>query len=270
MAYGLVLGQMMTVQSNSFQLNCTDAWIYSENYYGRWSVIDSNTFQKGASGGTTEHYAQISLNGCFDIKITNNIFYNGMCSGIYLGSSCHNITISGNTFDYLRGDGIYSWAKNTTISGNIFRSIPPGFASNKRAIYLRATAYDTSVVNNYITGCERGINTAGALHGKILDNTILQITDSGYIINGFGITDIIRNNIGYLTEAWGNTSVANNGTISHGLASTPSVVFIQSEYANLTFAVWKKSSTTFTVIIRDVNTHTSPSGSYYVFWYAKV
>jgi hypothetical protein len=199
--YGVIPTEEMIVRGNQFLGNVSKAYIYSPTYYGRWCIFDGNTFVHGGGGGSTETYAQISLKGCYDMKIVNNLFYWSANNGLYLDASCTNITISGNTFDYLIGHGIYSWGDTTLISGNNFRGIPPGFVTNKCAVYLREGATHNSIVNNFITNCERGINgaTTDNPDTQIVDNTIIHITDASRALYNFGADDYISGNIGDLT-----------------------------------------------------------------------
>jgi parallel beta-helix repeat protein len=202
--YAVIPTQFMIIQNNCFLNDCNVSYIYSPTYFGRWLLINGNTFSEGASGGITEDYAQISLAACYDNKILNNFFYSSVRNGIYLNANCKNNTISDNIFDNMGGRGIYSWAENTLISDNIFKSIPTGFASDYYAIHLRAGANNNSIEDNKFIGCERGIYLATTTcNTTITGNTFYKIVDgSSYIIYGVNADDFITNNPGCDIFMW--------------------------------------------------------------------
>ena len=64
--------------------------------------------------------------------------------------------------------------------------------------------------------------------------------------------------MGYVSENEGATSVADGGTISHGLATTPTVVTVSPRTAGELASVTARGTTTFTVAIK---THGGGAGT---------
>lgn len=85
---------------------------------------------------------------------------------------------------------------------------------NDRAVQ----ASDGYIFNNYIDGKLWLFSTDSP--DTIVKNNVFD----GINIRNTDITPIIRNNIGYTTENSGVASVADTGTISHGIAGTPTYV----------------------------------------------
>ena len=76
----------------------------------------------------------------------------------------------------------------------------------------------------------------------------------------------IRDSPSYITENWGATSVADGGTISHGLAGTVDSVTVTCSIASQICGVTALAATTFTVSIK---TDTGAAGTTQtVYWYA--
>jgi len=123
-----------------------------------------------------------------------------------------------------------------------------------------ATGYRGVVGDNPAVGIE--IANFGKIHldgGEIYATTIVSKVAASSIIYA-------RNVIGYVTENWGATSVADGGTISHGLAGTPDTVLCTTSVASQFCSVTVLAATTFTVAIK---TDTGAAGTTQtIYWYA--
>lgn len=188
--------------------------------------------------------------------ICNNRIQNMFYSAIFI-SSGNNATIIGNMLiDNAISGSIFHGAitlvdgKNNTIIGNIIKHQTLSYYPTK-GIYEResGTANYNIIIGNIVQGCHWNISVRGS-HSIDKDN----------ICGGN------RN----ISENWGNTSVANNGTIAHGLSSTPTMIQLTSAQENLTAIVTTITSTTFKVMLVNIQTGSPPGGSYYVHWYARV
>ena len=83
---------------------------------------------------------------------------------------------------------------------------------------------------------------ASTTNSNIENNTIQTGSTTGAAINTNASTGVrVRNNRGYVTEAEGATSVADGGTITHGLATTPIVVTVSPRTAGELASVTARS-----------------------------
>lgn len=280
MNFGISPSGITLISENKFWYPCNQSYINLSGDCAKYTKIIGNIFKQSVHNGG-EGYADIVAKNTYDILISNNLFLEGT-SAIYTDIYTRNVTITDNIIDNFpypavttKTYGMWIRSKDTIISDNNFMNIGVANDYDDIALYF-SSAKNCTVRDNKFSGCERGIelNTGGYhCHNIIIEgNNLLRITDSGYTIYADS-NQYIRDNRGYVTENWGNTSVANNGTISHGLATTPTTIIITCQNWNLTVAVTRKTSTTFTVSIRDyINFMPAqpPGGSYYIFWYAKV
>lgn len=66
-----------------------------------------------------------------------------------------------------------------------------------------------------------------------------------------GLVNRIARNTGYVTEGTGSASVSNAGTITHGLAGTPTHVTLTTSAGKHIAAATALSATTITVALHD-------------------
>ena len=109
--------------------------------------------------------------------------------------------------------------------------------------------------------------TADAAYANRFDGNQL-ITSNGALISPSSLT-AVRDNIGFITEAWGiNTTAADGGTQAHGLAGTPTFVSITSGNTTFTWcAVNTFAATTFKYELQ-TSVLASATGQT-VYWYAR-
>jgi hypothetical protein len=145
-------------------------------------------------------------------------------------------------------------------------------------IYLRdtdaakAVTY-TSVKNNMIRGIlyDRGIWEASyGDYNVIQGNDLREITVTDAVIQYVGTNTVVRGNPGYVTENSGTASITgavNTVDVTHGLAATPTRVFVQAQQTGQgDYAVTAKGATTFTITFA-----TQPGASTWNFdWRAQV
>jgi parallel beta-helix repeat protein len=185
--------------------------------------------------------------------VDNHILASRHSYGIQIDSDYNNVL--DNDISYCWESGVYLFnVENCTISNNQIYNNAQSTSWPNAGILL-----NSGCSNNVLTG--NLLYDYQAIHTQTVG--IKLSTGSGY--------NVTRDNIGYKTEAWGNTSVANNGTITHGLATTPKCIIVACQNYNLTVMVTHITSTTFTVAIRNLVTCLPPgTTAYYIYWYAKV
>lgn len=182
------------------------------------------------SSGTAEGF----LVGKFQYSsVTGNRLMGGTHTTINLASSSSYNTITGNSFQ--------SGGSGVTINGS-----------------------SNSIIGNTFTSMTNGVTLTNLSSSTIEGNSFTTVTNP--LIGSIG-TNIIKANIGYITEKAGTDTFTASATlvITHGLAATPTKVLVTGSDTN-SKALWITSigSTTFT-INRDNSTGTPA-----VYWYAEV
>jgi hypothetical protein len=236
--------------------------------YLKYATITGNNM----SGGVTTISLGTSCDFC---TIQGNVIINGYNNfkAFYIDSS-YGTTITGNIVYSASNNGFKGIELNTvrrvTITGN--EIYIAGSPTGNYGIYDAGTSQEVVIMNNVITSensiTATGIYIATSLtDGHIAFNEIRNISTKisvGGVSNGF-----VFRNTGHKTHAEGATaSVADGGTISHGLVATPTGVVAQTSITGEFVSVTAKSSTTFTVAIKK---HDNTAGTTQtIYWHAWV
>lgn len=185
------------------------------------------------------------------VRITNCHFYgNNSSTGNGAleidGHSTYCGLIANNTFDLENKHGIYlnDEADHWAITGNVMKDGGAAGANTYSGIYLNDVDY-ISVTGNNIGN----ITTANLKYGVEMDanstyclvtNNVLGGATAG-ALKGAGTGNIVRNNVGFITENSGTGTITNPATtavIAHGLSVTPTVDDIHITWAeNATNAI---------------------------------
>lgn len=187
----------------------------------------------------TGGFVQLTLSGAKHCTVFGNLFRDV--------TDLNSVALKLEFFNSIIAD--YNCLENM-ICANVFENIRDG-------IYVTGDASNGSlrnhIVNNQIiegagVGLSYGILQSGAasLANYYAGNRIVGANLPISIAAG---TAIVEHNIGYVTESYGATSVADGGTISHGLAATPTVVIVTTSVADEYAAVTALAATNFTVAL---------------------
>ena len=209
---------------------------------------------KSVSPGT--YHAEIA--GAADVQICGNKCTGGTTGFVALTGANSNIVFSDNI---ISGTSSSAFSVNTpdiVISNNTIRS------SGSHAI--RVSGQGSRVSGNEINGAVgNGVNILAAVTGvSITDNRIRGTTLAG--VTGLQPDTIVRRNIGYVTEARGNATIADVDStvvVTHGLATTPNSVTLTARGNE---AVWVSARTTTTFTVSRAGT----SGALVVDWQAEI
>jgi len=215
--------------SDSYVHDNLKSGVYLDNYsYG--ALISKNVLA-GNGSGADEGNLRMYFNS--DHTVTGNLFDVGSY-GIK-ASTVSLVTVSGNTFLNQQRDAIFAYdggVGNTvwTITGNTLVSPSNGSAASYNGI-RGDFAYSVFSNNNIyaaVNALDRGIKElAGSDHNSIIGNVFQGTMNSG--VYNVGANDIVRDNLGYVTENSGLATVANGTTsiaVTHGLSNTPTRVQI--------------------------------------------
>jgi hypothetical protein len=136
------------------------------------------------------------------------------------------------------------------ISGDYCEARNCVFEDNAAAGILASSASITTLAtirnNTFIKGTNQGVGVESPDAQCVIEDNDFM----GYTVGWIGSPAAgvkIRRNTGYVTENEGATSVADNGTIAHGLSITPTAVMVTTSVANEYASVTTIGTTTFTV-----------------------
>lgn len=144
--------------------------------------------------------------------------------------------VVGCTFDGIAGDSVFISGTRCVITSNIFTS--PGDGGNVPAsgVHLEFNTHYNVVSGNVLetsnnAGKTRSLireeSTGGGGDNIITSNALVQNAAATVaLMEAEGTNTIVRNNIGFATEASGAATVANGTTtivVNHGLAKTPAL-----------------------------------------------
>jgi len=229
------------------------------------------------------------VNMIFDAIVRNVIIYDCASEGIYL-NRCERFIVEGNIVRACR-DGIYlSEAHYNLINDNQFTAETPnhgvllyhsrfnvivGNEANRNGtgsgIVLTGFSDHTTVIGNMLTengeyGIYQNVEYADAY------NTFIGNDVHGNPLGGIKIlaggANIIKNNIGYVTENRGTATIAAGATsvmVAHGLADTPTKVLVTPRADIGDVWVSARDATNITI-----NCDTAPAAEVIVDWYAEV
>ena len=235
----------------------------------------------------------IALGNVFN-SFVGNVITDNLNNGIKIASSSQSGTvISGNV---LRNNGggptdatqifIISSGSDLVVNGNSLIDTRSGAARVQFGIYVQSTN-QVVIDGNLIDGFRsQGIRIEDANDVIITSNQVISSGVTGLLVTGTSVNSIVTsnnfrqsgtlslvtgcctvyNNLGYVTENWGATSVADGGTISHGLAGTPDTVQCTTSITDEFCSVTALAATTFTVTITK---HDGTAGTTQtIYWYA--
>lgn len=254
---------------------------------GNQVIIANNTFELTAD---PESGSGISVQNYERVTIANNIIRGSAKTGIeVLGkrlsrtSRCTDVTISGNqvfeVIDLTVAPSIIesgidvNQVDRVTINGNVVRGTNDSGIRTENCLDLiiqgNISSDSTggagilvlngadSTENVLIQGnaCEDngtfGIQLSSAVNRVVVADNIIRGNTSGQLNLGSATNVSLRGNIGYRTRNRGTSSVADGGTIAHGLAAAPTSYTLTATAANRTVAVTAANATNLTIALKD-------------------
>jgi hypothetical protein len=160
------------------------------------------------------------------------------CIGIRIQDQS-NTRIIGSTFDGVAGDNIFIVGSSNIVANNLFASTGDQGNVAASAIHLEFGAHYNIVSGNNIqtdgdAGKTRSLireeSTGGSGDNLIVDNVLVQnAAPTVALVESAGANTILRNNLGWRTEATGAATVANGTTsiaVTHTLAAAPALANI--------------------------------------------
>lgn len=184
-----------------------------------------------------------------DGLIAGNYVYGGTASLVALNTSAARVRAQGNMFDSPSSIACYWQVVDSNFIDNTFRNVAAGDA-------IRADNCANAVFegNRFIACAQMGIRlmSVAASAVTVRGNDLRGVTGTKVATQA---DTVVRDNLGYVTEANGTATVASGTTsiaVTHGLARTPALKDISVTPANLPandvrWYVSAVAATTFTI-----------------------
>lgn len=219
---------------------------------------------RGISIGTGSRYGnvqggEVAYNALNGISIGEaciidgvHIHHNGQ-SGIACGAGVNDWTVVNNN--------IHDNSQDTAGYGGLEVQASGGTATTGWKIERNIIKYSSAQ--------SKGVHfTNSNVTGKVLFNDFDGHSNSTTFTNLPASGVVVKNNEGYATRKVGATSVADGGTITHGLAGTPTRVNVTASVSGEFVSVTAKGASTFTVAIKK---HDNSAGTTQtVYWEAEL
>lgn len=176
--------------------------------------------------------------GLQHIVATNFVSGYHACIGVRI-QDVKDTKIVGCTFDGIAGDSVFIAGTRCLVNSCVFTSPGDAGAVAASGVHLEFNTHYNVVSDNVLetsntAGKTRSLireeSTGGAGDNIITDNSLVaNAAATVALLESAGANTILRNNIGWVTEANGTATVANATTsiaVTHGLSITPSLDMI--------------------------------------------
>lgn len=244
----------------------------------------------GVSFGANSGYAQVTGNRLATIVGT----------GIYIGTNAPNVTVVANTLDNIVGrgidvlgsdariegnlingtqdHGIFIQAPRATVTSNTVRDVGP-IAGGRTAILTSSTLGIFSL--NHVTDdrasktTDYGIRETGSADLNLISNNLIRASDVVVSpIVKLGASTIVRNNLGYATEARGTSTQSGTGAqtvfnIAHGLAAAPTGYIVTAGSSTAASAFYVTADAT-NIVVTFSTAPASGTNNVILLWQAEV
>ena len=156
------------------------------------------------------------------------------------------------TNTYFKADNAANHLLHLVESGNVI--VGNHFYTDENYDLIHTEDINDSVIaDNVFLGGADGIELpSSSRNNAITGNTFRGQSNAAINISGAGTTNIIRDNVGYVTEGGGTATGTSPITVAHGLAGTPTSVILTPR-TSCKFSVTSRNGTSF-VITHDAGT----------------
>jgi hypothetical protein len=249
------------------------------------TIIANNIVEQCPIVGTTiPSFGAIQADGyaghfAKNTKISHNQVI-GPVGAPYIGIKCAPHTqdseIDGNSLYEIYGSnsvGIYARGKNITTTRNRIintaHDLSYGFATGLEADGVCRVIGNEIILASGLSLIANGFDMEGigaTLKTTLIDNVVSAPTIGGAAVYfpSPGANDIIKNNVGYVSENAGTSAaISTGGSIAHGLAKTPT-------FASVTPAEAGPTDVTATVNATNITVTFGGGGSKTFFWSARI
>ena len=225
-------------------------------------IVNGNYVERCGESGST--HTGILAQETDDCIITNNIVRDCMGTGIRVNSSTFHNTVNGivsNNICFNNGRGL--------SANELFRhgiGIDAGAGSTTSNITVMGNrCYDSQSSGTQ----KQGIRVVNGVDVVVKDNDVRGNALASGIANVTSTNTTIFGNEGYTTEIEGSNVVADGGTVSHGLVTTPAKVLLTGTTTRPELmSCSARNTSTFTVNIKTLSGTAGTTQT--VFWRASV
>lgn len=218
-------GILLNLAGGQTNLLVADNYVHGASTNTRGTVDVGNNWDGVQVVGNIGRDGGISVGDGTRAVIANNLITG---SGSALTCLTPNAEISGNYFESSGTGGTVDLFAAVTFTGNTVVHTGTFSDNGLAAVQFRGVG-STAINNRVIAGtnglCMRDVTAEGGGQTKYLDNVLSG--GNGNLLNPAG-SSLVRGNAGYRTENHGAATVANGGTVDHGLSRTPTSVVAAS------------------------------------------
>jgi len=164
------------------------------------------------------------------------------------------VSVTGNVVNSCQDHGIrVAGSTNVSVSGNVASNSKSGSGILVIESGTGGTASSQVALtgNTCVGNASFGIQISGAVARPLIVGNILRGNTTGQLNPGGASNATIADNTGYRTRNGGTASVADGGTIGHGLSAAPTRVVVSSRQANRIVSVTGVSATEITVAVKN-------------------
>lgn len=205
-------------------------------------IIEGNIVYGCTYGITTRDYAE-------NVSISGNKIYDNLAEGIVIQST-HSKDI------IVQNNQIYDNDISNTGHSAIL------IVSCSGILFTGNRCYNTPLggLQDYGIAFITGVNNC-----TISNNDLRGNQNGGFYSDGSAVNNIIRYNVGYMTENKGTANIVTSTTVTfvHGLAATPTLVLASFNSTAYGAYTWTATATQITITVLNSN-------SYVVKWFAEV
>lgn len=195
--------------------------------YVEADIVVQNATEVVITGNTTRNALGIyARSNAARVSIANNI-----CKGSRVQVEGVSCSITGNVIEgpaTTNVNAIRVTAAGASIVGNRLKGGATNGATGTLGLDSTDCVASGNVVENATTGQKWAVEGAGGDRNLVTENTFIG-TGS---VTKVGAASVIRRNRGYTTENGGSASIADGGTIAHGLSTTPTRITLTPAVAS--------------------------------------
>jgi hypothetical protein len=236
--------------------------------YGIYATGDASFIHHNNVQDCTNGIYYINGNG----QVTNNIIWDCSGTGLVVGAAVQApiiaadnnigncvldgievlgpVVVSGNEVVHCKRNQI--WLRRlggATVSGNVIRTNSDTPSATGIRIDSQGNAVSGNTITALATTTGKAINIALSAPQNTVGVNVIKGTWGSPPVT-LGVGNVIESNVGFKTAASGSNSVADGGTIAHGLPYTPTTATVSGTVAGEIVTVTSIGSTNITVAIK--------------------
>lgn len=262
--YTIISDNILTAGADK-AIMCSGAGCKINGNHIKGFTADYSIYVSGANVEVSCNYLDagrgIKVAGTYS-NVSGNIF-NGILTTPAI--DIYNVNYVNISNNYIYGGASYGIGIDLVLNSNIACNYIYGATIGIR---VAGAANYNNIIGNFVQGCSSiGLHIRNTATGNIAKNNALISNTGGNLLDE-GITSVVLNNHGYVSEKSGTASIADGGTIAHGLAKTPTSVSVVGATSGDILSITSVDATNITVAIKKQVDGTGDAVAQNVYWRA--